>query len=190
MAGEETADTAWTGVFCHRPYNPYRLMGQLNPAFRKSTDGRLLDFKDNADVGVTNAVADYRQLLMQLHLPRGTILVVVPGHRATASNRGKPLARAAERLAEDEPDRYLARPDVLVRRATVEKLAKGGRRDVEALVASLEVREAEALRGAVVVVLDDTTTTGSSIDAARRLLLAARAKRVAAVALGRTVKYL
>ena len=65
-----------------------------------------------------------------------------------------------------------------------------GDRDVQIHVRSMTVRQPPSLRGATVVILDDTATTGHSVDAARQLITQAGTKRVAAVALGRTVKYL
>jgi predicted amidophosphoribosyltransferase len=181
-------ETAWTDVLCHRPYNPYRLMGAQNPAFRKATDGRLLDFKDNLDHGIKNAANDLLELLDQLDLPAGTLLVVIPGHEARNSNAGRPLARAAQQIAATKT-RFSASVDSLIRTVTIPKLATGGDRDVQTHLKSMTVRQPPNLKGATVVVLDDTVTTGHSVEAARRLLIDAGATRVAAIALGRTVKY-
>jgi hypothetical protein len=79
---------------------PYWFQGQRNPAFKKPTDGRLLDFKDDEGEGQANGVTDFKELLDQLDLPKGTVLVVVPGHDAAQSNDGRPLARAANTIAE------------------------------------------------------------------------------------------
>jgi predicted amidophosphoribosyltransferase len=53
----------------------------------------------------------------------------------------------------------------------------------------MSVSDPSRVKGATVVVLDDTVTTGNSLLAARQLLSEAGADRVAAVALGRTLKY-
>ena len=164
-------------------------MGGQNPAFRKATDGRLLDFKDNLDHGIKQGAADFLELLTQLDLPKGTLLVVVPGHAARATNAGRPLARAALHIAETD-SRFTASVDSLVRTVDIPKLATGGDRDVETHLKSMAVRQPPHLQGVTVVILDDTVTTGHSVDAARILLTQAGARRVAAVALGRTVKYL
>lgn len=189
MGNDDDPGTAWTSVYCHRPYNPYWFMGGRNPAFRRATDGRLLDFKENLDHGVKNGASDFREVLAKLDLPKGTILVVVPGHEARASNAGRPLARAADPIAAAD-DRYVASVDSLIRTKTIEKLAKGGVREVQTHLDSLAVRQPTNLKGATVVILDDTVTTGHSVEAARYLITQAGAKRVAAVGLGRTVKYL
>jgi phosphoribosylpyrophosphate synthetase len=183
----EDPQTAWTNVYCLREYNPYRLLGELNPAFRKETDGRLLDLKDNSDRGVFAAAADFRLGLDSLNLPNGTVITIVPGHEALASNEGRPLARAAQALA-NEDKRYLAKIDTLIRTKTVSKKTGGGSRDISIDLNSITVNAAN-VAGATVVVLDDTATTGGSLMAARQLLQAAGATKIAAVAIGRTVKY-
>lgn len=94
VADETDPAEAWTTVYCHRPYNPYN-----SGLFRKVTDGRLLDFKMNENDGLAKGVADFAELLSKLELPRGTLLVVVPGHEARPSNAGRQLALAAQQLA-------------------------------------------------------------------------------------------
>lgn len=184
----EDPQTAWTAVYCLRGYNPYRLFGELNPAFQRATDGRLLDLKDNKDWGVEAAAEDFRQGLDALDLPSGTILVVVPGHEAKDSNVGRPLARAAQALSKLDT-RYVASVNTLIRTQTVPKKTDGGSRDIAVDLNSITVTDSQNLKGATVVVLDDTATTGGSLTAARQLLKAAGAKKIAAVAIARTVKY-
>jgi len=188
MADSEDPATAWTGVYFLRDYNPYRFQGQRNPAFKKATDGRLLDLKDNLDHGVTAAAEDFKAGLDKLNLPAGTILVIVPGHEAMESNEERALARAAHALAQLDR-RYVASVDSLIRTKTVPKKTDGGSRDIDVDLNSIVVRNSSSLKGKVVVALDDTTTTGGSLTAARQLLDRAGAKKVAAVAIGRTVKY-
>lgn len=184
----EDPQTAWTGVYCLRDYNPYKFRGDVNPAFKKATDGRLLDLKDNLDRGVKVAAEDFRKGLDALDPPKGTIIVIVPGHEAKNSNEGRPLARAAQALAALDK-RYVASVDTLIRTRTVPKKAAGGSRDRSVDLNSITVMSSGKLKGATVVVLDDTATTGGSLMAARELLKAAGAKKIAAVAIGRTVKY-
>ena len=188
MVVNEDPETAWTGVYFLRDYHPYRVQGQRNPAFTKATDGRLLDLKDNDDHGVTAAAEDFKEGLDLLDLPAGTILVIVPGHEALESNEGRALARAAHALAKLD-DRYIASVDSLIRIKTVPKKTDGGSRDIEVDLSSVVVKNSSKLKGNVVVVLDDTMTTGNSLAAARQLLERAGANRIAAVAIGRTVKY-
>ena len=188
MAINKEPETAWTGVYFLRDYNPYRVQKQKNPAFTKATDGRLLDLKDNYDHGVIAAAEDFKEGLDPLGLPAGTILVIVPGHEAMESNEGRALARAAHALGKLD-NRYIACVDSLIRIKTVPKKTDGGNRDINVDLSSVVVRHSSKLEGNIVVALDDTTTTGGSLAAARQLLERAGANRIAAVAIGRTVKY-
>jgi predicted amidophosphoribosyltransferase len=183
----EDPASAWTGVYCLRPYHPWKLGGAHNPDFAAATDGRLLDLKDGREQGIRDAAEHFRSGLELIELPQGTILVIVPGHEASRSNEGRPLARVAHALAAADT-RYLARVESLVRTAAIPKLTVSGDRSVRRHLTSMRVNNPSDLRRATVLLLDDTVTTGRSMEAARILLSEAGA-RVAAVALGRTVKY-
>ena len=148
----------------------------------------MLDFKEGRDYAVDAETDTFRHGLERLELPKGTILVVVPGHEARASNEERPLARVASRLAEMD-DRYVARVDALIRTLTVLKKAVSANRDISLDMKSMRVVEPRTLKDATIVVLDDTVTTGRSMAAARRLLCDAGANRVAGVGLARTVRY-
>jgi predicted amidophosphoribosyltransferase len=130
---------------------------------------------------------DFRLGLDSLNLPVGTVIAIVPGHEAIASNEGRPLARAAQALASADK-RYVTEIDTLIRTTTVPKKTAGGSRNISIDLNSITVNAAN-VAGAIVVVLDDTATTGGSLMAARQLLEAAGAAKIAAVAIGRTVKY-
>jgi len=184
----ESPAVAWDAEYCLRPYNPYRLTEGKNPAFSRILDGRLLDFKEGQAYAIAAETDVFREGLKQLSLPSHVILVIVPGHEARVTNVGRPLGCVAQNLAAAD-QRYTASVDTLIRTQTIPKLASHGHRSLDHHLASMTVTGATALIGATVVVLDDVVTTGHSIAAARRLLLVAGAKRVAAVALGRTVKY-
>ena len=184
----ERPDAAWTAEFCMRPYHPYRLCGEPNPAFVHALDGRLLDFKDGRDTAIAAETEAIGEALELLRLERGTVLVIVPGHEARHENDGTPLARLAQGLAAADA-RYVARVNALIRTTTACKKSTGGGRTIQSCAETLHVTDEASVRGRVVVILDDTVTTGSAVAAARRLLRDAGACRVGAVALARTVKY-
>ena len=181
-------EAAWTGIYCLRDYNPFWFQGIRNPAFRTATDGRLLDLKENKDHGVANAARDFAEGLRPLGLSDGAILAVVPSQIAGASNGGSPLARVAVLLASQD-DRCIPMVDCLLRTATVPKKTHGGARDVVVDLRSIAVTDPSALRDKIVVILDDVSTSGGTLYAARRLVERADARKVAAVAVGRTVRY-
>ena len=181
--------SAWKGVYFLRHYHPYRIHGSRNLAFNNETDGRLLDLKNNRDPGVWEAAKDSWFGLERLSLTKRTVLVVVPGHEERPSNVGRPLARVAECLAKAD-GRFVAGIDSLIRSSTVPKKSHGGMRDFSVELASITVSKSPNLSVETVVILDDVVTTGTSMTVARHLCKAAGAKRVAAVALGRTVRNL
>jgi predicted amidophosphoribosyltransferase len=126
--------------------------------------------------------------LEALKLPKSTILVIVPGHTAAASNAGRPVALVAEALAAAKGSTYEARIDALIRATSIVKLARGGERSVDGQLDSMTLTNPASFKDRTVVVLDDVVTTEGSIRAARTLLERAGAK-VAAIGIGRTVKY-
>ena len=112
------------------------------------------------------------------------VLVIIPGHETAASNDGTPLACAAATIASAAG--FTAASDSLIRTTSIEKLAKGGNRSIEVHLNSMELSEPDIISGETVVILDDIVTSGNSIAAARQLLEVAGARRIAAVAVGRT----
>ena len=184
----EDPATAWSTVYCLRPYNPYRREGAVNPAFIPRIDGRLLNFKDGVDEAIWLEIEEFKRGLDRLQLLNPTVLVIVPGHVARDSNEGRPLARVAHGLAALDR-RYIPRVDMLIRTATIPQRSVGGARSMVENEASMRVNDFAGGSADTVILLDDTVTTGSTIAAARHLLTQAGARRVGAVALARTVKY-
>lgn len=183
--GADDVACGWNGVVACRVYHAYRLVsGALNPAFRKELDGRLLDFKAGRPEAIVAEAEEVTRVLEGLRLPLGTLLVIIPGHRARLTNYGTALARLAELLAVRN-SRLTAVPDALVRYRDVEKLADGGDRSAATQVGSLRI-ESSLIRGADAVVLDDIVSCGQSMAAARELLGRAGAARVACLAIART----
>jgi phosphoribosyl transferase-like protein len=188
MANVERALAAWDGVLSCRVYHSYRsVSGALNPAFRKDSDGRLLDFKAGGAEALAAEVEELGAALDDLEPPPGSLLSVLPGHRARESNADTPLARLADCLSRRD-SRLRVSVDTLIRCRDVAKLATGGDRSLEIQVASMRVADAARVAGATVVVLDDIVSSGQSMAAARELLMRAGAARVACVAIARTFR--
>jgi hypothetical protein len=182
----ERPETAWESVYCCRPYHACWIFGLRNTAFDKSTDGRLLDFKDGQEHAVTAETSEFGKSLCQLELQAGVLLAVIPGHKARDTNAGTPLARVVERLAKGD-GRFVSSFETLIRFRDIHKLSSGGDRRVAVHLNSIRVQQPPSVMGQTMVVLDDITTTGNSMDAARQLLASAGAIRIAGIALGRTV---
>jgi len=182
----ERPETAWESVYCCRPYHACWILGLRNPAFDKSTDGRLLDFKDGQDHAVTSETAEFSKSLSQLKLQATVVLAMIPGHKARHTNAGTPLARVVENLAKRD-GRFVSSFETLIRFRDIHKLASGGDRSIAVHLNSIRVQQPPSVSGQTMIVLDDITTTGNSMDAARQLLASAGAIRIAGIALGRTV---
>jgi predicted amidophosphoribosyltransferase len=148
----------------------------------------LLDFKEGKLYAIEAEINRFREALDLLEAPKGTILVMVPGHEARASNAGRPLAKVAAALANTDR-RYIPMIDGLIRTKTVLRRSTSAERSFGPNIRSMRVSEPNRLRSSVVIALDDTVTTGTTFAVVRCLLLEAGVSRVGAVALARTVKY-
>jgi hypothetical protein len=182
----EQPEAAWASVYCCRPYHACWIFGLRNPAFDKSTDGRLLDFKDGQEHAISAETAEFSKSLSQLELQARVLLAMIPGHKARDTNAGTPLARVVENLAKGD-GRFVSSFETLIRFRDINKLASGGDRGVAVHLNSIRVQQPPSVKGQTMVVLDDITTTGNSMDAARQLLTLAGAIRIGGIALGRTV---
>jgi hypothetical protein len=182
------SEGAWDTVYCCRVYHGYRLLnGERNPAFRRATDGRLLNFKDGEPEAIEAEAAEVGAAIDRLRLPQKALLMMVPGHRVARSNCETTLARLVEALA-DKNHALVASVNTLIRCRDVEKLSVGGRRSMAVHEGSMRVLQPPWVGGETVVVIDDIVSTGHSMAAARELLTRAGAARVACIAIGRTAK--
>lgn len=177
----------WNGVGYIRDYNPYWLPGRIrNPAFRRPEDALVLDLKDNFENGIEHAREQFLLASLELDCADDTLIAIVPGSTAAATNGGRPLGQVAGRLA-NWNGVLRAEVDALLRHTTIVKLAHGGDRRIEVHLASVHVSEPALVAGKDVFLIDDVATTGHSLLACRQLLGQAGARRVAALALARTV---
>ncbi len=169
-----------------RDYHPWR--GGQNPAFTRPNDGLVLDLKDGTENGIKRAADDFEKALGVFDPTTPTVLVIVPGHVAVASNVGRPMAQVVDLLVTRGRGRYIGGVDTLVRHTTIPKLATGGDRKVSVHVNSIAVQSTPDILENIVIVLDDVVTSGGSLLASRELLTRADAILVGALALGRTVE--
>src|ERR1700730_15857474 len=134
----ERPETAWESVYCCRPYHACWILGLRNPAFDKSTDGRLLDFKDGQEHAVASETAEISKSLSQLSLEARVLLAVIPGHKARDTNAGPPLARVVENLAKGN-SRFVSAFETLIRFRDIHKLASGDGRSIPVHLNSIPV---------------------------------------------------
>ena len=166
----------------HPEYHPYRMPdGSKNPVFGRD-DARILDVKIDKKPA---AITYFTQIIDDLACA-DIVVAVVPGHDP-ASPGPSGIAIVAQRVAS-----LNGRTDgtgLLVRHAKIEKLATGGRRELDIHLNSIRVTDkAKVLDGANVLLLDDVTTSNTSLLACKQLLRAAGARQVQMMALGRTVR--
>jgi predicted amidophosphoribosyltransferase len=169
-----------------REYHPYRIMGgHINPAFN-GADGRILDLKEGKEIGIGSAASAFIEHLSAYNLPQPIAVAIVPGHQENRSNADSPMAEVVRRMAENQPTRYTVAVDLLLRRIAIEKLARGGNRDIDTHLESIVISSKFMVRNRWILVLDDVATTGNSLMACRILLKSAGASEVITVALGKT----
>lgn len=111
---------------------------------------------------------------------------VVPSHEACCDNSNSPTARLAKGLVKS--NNLIDATNCIQRFRTIQKLAKGGDRNLEVHVNSVHIVNPELIEGKTVLLLDDVMTTGNSLRACRKLLLDAGAENVLCLALAQTVR--
>jgi predicted amidophosphoribosyltransferase len=149
---------------------------------------KMMDLKEAGNRRMADAVRHFGVPLAQR---LGTLVsrrvpihcAIVPGHEADSLSEGMNLILNNHIRTVFN---VVNRDHVLRRHTTVESRAKGGARDVESILSSVEVRNGHLARGATVLLLDDVMTTGTSLEGCERLLLAAGATTVIPIALLRT----
>ena len=149
---------------------------------------KMMDLKEAGNRRMAEAVRHFgvplAQSLASLVSRRAPIYcAIVPGHEADSISEGLNLILNNHIRTVFN---VVSRDKVLRRHSTVESRAKGGTRDVESILNSVEVQKDRLSTGATVVLLDDVMTTGTSLEGCERLLLAAGATTVIPIALLRT----
>ncbi len=163
--------------YCYlHDYQPYRILGQRNPAF-DADSRRILDLKDGDEA----AIQHYHQLLLSF-IQRGVALLAVPSHDPHKTTSG--IRTLAQGLAGtgDFEDYHRA----LSRVKKIDKLAAGGERGFQIQFDSMRLTLPKDVPPRILI-LDDVVTTGSSLKAARQHCLNAGAIRVHCLALAKTV---
>lgn len=114
-------------------------------------------------------------------LGKGFAIAIVPPSKSGPNRSGMPAL--AQRLAANG---RIDASQCLVRHTDILAQHEGGRRSVEQHLATIQVEQAELIRGKKVLLFDDVGTTGTSMRACTKLLLDAGAAAVKCAALGET----
>lgn len=123
---------------------------------------RILELKDNKEPAVSKFTRDLNE-----RIPAAVAIAAVPPSKPDSASRNG-VVQVARRIA-----RRRRRTDgvgLLRRVEPVEKLSKGGRRDIEVHLKSIEYVPQPGIEDGTIVVIDDVTTTGNSLKACRRIL--------------------
>lgn len=138
---------------------------------------KILDLKD----GKRSAV-NYFYALLDEEICPGVAICVVPPHSPQSVDSG--VMMLAQKLAAHN---RIDLTDYLVRTKEIEKLSRGGNRNRNVHLDSIDVNSEMSITGEVILVVDDVTTSGNSLYACRDILMNHGASRVALLALGQTV---
>ena len=160
--------------FYHRYWN---YDGTRNQAFDMFS-GRILDVKEKKERGIS-----YFFQQLDDEICKGVSICVVPSHTEGKTNESG-IAELARRLAKNG---RVDKIDYLLRMKTIDKLAYGGSRNIQVQLSSIGVNDSLSIGGGVILIVDDVTTSGSSLEACKKILLENGAKRVAMLALGKSV---
>lgn len=159
-------------------YHPYRIMGEINPEFRESGSGLVLDLKEEKQQAL-----DHFYNRLKNSFGEGFTICRVPSSDPEKIETG--ITILARRLAaeHDRIDGTLC----LVRTKKIQKLAHGGHRDKGVHLESVQVVNKELIDGKDVLLLDDVMTTGNSLKACSKLLFEAGASKVQTFSIAKTV---
>ena len=116
-------ENAWETYGVIRYYHPW--MGGRNPQFSKP-DGLILDLKDGKQQGIDSAIDEFLKAFDHLDLPPKTAIAIVPGHQASTTNKGTPLALVSMEIRKTSQRKFRVRYNALKRYKTIKKLAAGG----------------------------------------------------------------
>lgn len=113
---------------------------------------------------------------------KGITICVVPS--SDSSKQATGIGMLAEMLAQNG---RVDRAYFLRRNTDIDKLASGGRRDMQIHLQSISTVQEIDITGEIVLLMDDVTTTGNYLYACREILIKFGAEHVAMFALGKAI---
>lgn len=147
-----------------------------NPLFDVFS-GKILDLKE----GKMSAVR-YFYHLIDVEICKGITICVVPSSDSSKSATG--IGMLAEMLAQNG---RVDKAYFLKRNRDIDKLAWGGRRDLQTHMQSISTMQEMDITGDIVLLMDDVTTTGNSLYVCKEILTRAGAGQVEMFALGKAI---
>lgn len=166
-------------IYFLRKYHPYH--GGLNPNFRATNSGLVLDLKEGKESAVDHFLGVINK---KFSFGESFTVCVVPSSNPEKIDSG--IKRLAKRLAADH--NRIDGTSCLVRTEKIHKLAHGGLRDKQIHLDTIKVVKHELIEGQEVLLLDDVMTTKNSLIACRDLLYMVGARKVQPIAIAKTVE--
>ena len=165
-------------------YHPYwldRSSCERNPAFDDNSN-KLLRLKENR----VYAINYFENLLNEVYQENwdGCACMEIPSH--DPHNSCNPVQIIIKKIVNNH--NLFDYSGSLIRTKMIEKLSKGGRRDIGIHLSSMALRENVDIEDKKILLLDDVVTTGNSLIAACKILFCHGAKEVFPLALARTVR--
>lgn len=147
-----------------------------NPLFDVFS-GKILDLKE----GKMSAIKYFYNLL-DAEICKNVTMCVVPSSNSSKLITG--ISMLAELLAQNG---RMDKVYFLRRNKNIDKLALGGRRDMQIHLQSISAMQEIDITGDIVLLMDDVTTTGNSLYACKEILVQAGAEHVEMFALGKAI---
>ncbi|MCD8323517.1 MAG: phosphoribosyltransferase [Clostridiales bacterium] len=147
-----------------------------NPLFDVYS-GKILDLKEGKPAAIK-----YFYSLLDVEICPDVTICVVPS--SNAENVVTGMTRLGEMLAKNH---RVNRVYYLKREKSIDKLARGGRRDPSVHMQSIGTVEEMDISGEIVLLMDDVTTTGNSLYVCKEILMNHGAKTVEMFALGKAI---
>lgn len=144
------------GIYYLGIYHPYRRNGVRNPEFDEY-GGHIMDLKEDKIEGKKFFASKLNDSLLD---NTNLAILCVPSHEAYKIGANNEIVNVVCKHR-GMTDASLC----LVRHTTVEKLATGGRRDVEVHLNSIRLENPNILENRDILIVDDITTSGNSLKA-------------------------
>lgn len=175
-------------------YEPYWVYTKgnkhINPKFNNLTGGHILNVKNyinETSLKEAISVEYYSNKLIDalkgFNNLSNAVIAVVPSSKSNNFSEG--LVRIAKAIEAKYKCKNIT--GCINRNQTIEKLSKGGKRDISVHTKSIEIKNIDDFICKRVILLDDVTTTGNSLIACKNLLYQEGALDVVCIALGKTV---
>lgn len=149
------------GIYYLGDYHPFKRNGMRNPLFDDYA-GLILDLKENKGEAKNYFSGRLNDAL--LNNPNLAILCV-PSHEAFKKGPNNEIIQLV-----CSHRGMVNGSNCLVRHTTVDKLASGGRRDIDVHLNSIRLENSRILENRDILIVDDVSTSGNSLKACEAIV--------------------